>query len=76
MIYYINDLERQYFEMSTLIPTPPGTNNVTPLETEIMSAFSGRYKVTRNNSEIKLTVIQNGYSEFTNDSAYILLTKK
>lgn len=75
-ILYVNNLEKEYFEMYTIKRTEPGDNSFTPLENEIIYAFSGFYKIIRTDNQMKLTVVSNGYSEFTDDSAYILLIKK
>lgn len=75
-VMYANNPVKGILEMSTVVRTAPGDGNFTPLETEVMNAFSGFYKITKANNQIKLTVISNGYSEFTNDSAFMLLTKK
>jgi hypothetical protein len=75
-IMYANRIDEGVFEMSTVMRTVPGDTNFTPFETEVMNAFSGLYKITKINNQIKLTVLNNGYSEFTDDSAFMLLTKK
>jgi hypothetical protein len=75
-IMYANRIDEGELEMSTVVRTAPGDSNFTPLETEVMSAFSGRYKIDKTGNQMKLTVIRNGYSEFTDNSAFILLTKK